>query len=288
MAERLDMLMTKKGLTRSRSEALDLIKRGKVYVDSIQILKASKVFEESVNIQINEEQYVGRGALKLEHALSMCNILVQGRTCIDIGSSTGGFTEVLLKHGAKLVFAIDTGTNQLAEKLTQDSRVVVCEKTDIRTVTRDHLINLICLRQQIDSSTGCINTNTNDSDVTPDANNMLGNISIVVADVSFISLSQIVPSIKHILEQNQKPELTDCIFLVKPQFEVGSHNIGKNGIVKLEDPQIYHEFQHAIQKLRDILTSLGFTYMQMFESPIKGGSGNTEYLLYATYTHVTQ
>ena len=208
---------------------------------------------------------------------------------MDIGSSTGGFTEVLLKHGAQLVFAVDTGSNQLAEKLAQDSRVVVCEKTDIRTVTRDHLINLMHSRQQIDPTHYKLkNTNTKDSDVIPNTSNMLGNISMIVADVSFISLSQIVPSVKHILEENPHAGHTDCIFLIKPQFEVGSHNIGKNGIVKLEDPQIYQEFQHAIQKLRNILTGLGFTYVHLCESPIKGGSGNTEYLLYTTYTHVTQ
>jgi 23S rRNA (cytidine1920-2'-O)/16S rRNA (cytidine1409-2'-O)-methyltransferase len=237
MKQRLDTLLFYLKLVRSRSEASDLIKRGKVRVNGKIIEKTSAKFSPEDKIEINDVQYVSRGAYKLVKALEEFGIEVKGKNALDIGSSTGGFTEVLLEYGAEHVYAVDSGTDQLAQKLKDDQRVTSFEKTDIRNISKEILKH---------------------------------NISIVAIDVSFISLSFILPTV---IKLSTSP--ADIVVLFKPQFEVGKEFIGKNGIVKNEKV-----VEMSLHKFRQSLKDFCLNYVSHIESPIKGGSGNTEYLFH--------
>ena len=195
---RLDVLCVSLGLVESRTKSKNLILEGKVSVDGKTIKKPSELVDENSIITIlhPEEEYVSRGALKLLHAIETFNINVLDMICVDIGASTGGFTEVLLKKCAKKIYAVDVGKNQLHSKIKANENVISIEETNARTLNKDSF---------------------------PDE------ISVVVMDVSFISQTLIYPAISSFLKK-------DGIFisLVKPQFEVGKENIGKGGIVKNE------------------------------------------------------
>lgn len=182
MKERIDIVLVKRGIAESRNIARNLIKEGKILVDGEKILKPSNKVNFSSNIEILERpKYVSRGGLKLEKAIAEFNIDPQGLVVIDVGSSTGGFTDCLLQKGAKHIYSVDVGKNQLAEKLREDKRVSVYEKTDIR--------NLETLPEKAD---------------------------LITVDVSFISLRLVLPHLKKFLKQNGK-----IIALLKPQFEAG-------------------------------------------------------------------
>lgn len=182
MKERIDIVLVKRGIAESRNIARNLIKEGKILVDGEKILKPSNKVNFSSNIEILERpKYVSRGGLKLEKAIAEFNIDPQGLVVIDVGSSTGGFTDCLLQKGAKHIYSVDVGKNQLAEKLRKDKRVSVYEKTDIR--------NLETLPEKAD---------------------------LITVDVSFISLRLVLPHLKKFLKQNGK-----IIALLKPQFEAG-------------------------------------------------------------------
>ena len=237
--ERLDILLFKKGLVDSRKIASDLIKEGKVFVSGEKVTKASKEFFNDVNIEITElPKFVGRAGLKLEKALDTFNISVLDKVALDVGSSTGGFTDCLLQRGVKKVYAVDVGTDQLRQELKNDTRVVSMEQTDIR--------NVESLGDKAD---------------------------LVVIDVSFISLKLILPSILKFLKDNG-----EIIALVKPQFEVGKDNIGKGGIVKDEKDRM-----DVLEKIKKLSLDLGLKVLGEIDSPIKGGDGNIEYLLYLSY-----
>jgi len=193
MKERLDLLMVSLSLVRSRSEAADLIRRGKVEVNGKPADKPARECSRTDDIRILEKQYVGRGAHKLAHALKEFGVQVHGKVAMDIGASTGGFTEVLLQEGARHVYAIDSGSGQLASKLFSDSRVTSLERTDIRML--------------------------NPKRITERA-------EIIVIDVSFISLTHVIPTLRQFMDRK-----AEVIALIKPQFEVGQDLIGKNGIV---------------------------------------------------------
>lgn len=192
---RADVLIFKRGLCKSRSQALRYIEQGVVYADKKQVTKPSEQLNEQCDIVITEkEKYVSRGGLKLEYALREFNVNVSDKICLDIGASTGGFTHCLLLNGAKKVYAIDCGHDQLDDSLLCDSRVVSLEGVNARTI-----------------STALIGQS----------------VPMVVMDVSFISQSLIYPAIVSVLEENGV-----LISLVKPQFEVGKTFLNKNGIVK--------------------------------------------------------
>ncbi|MFA6430201.1 MAG: TlyA family RNA methyltransferase [Candidatus Paceibacterota bacterium] len=194
MKKRLDILLFELGLVDSRKKASDLIKEGKVIVDSVVINKPSKEFVGNEKIEITEVlKYVSRAGLKLEGAHKEFNFDIKDKVAVDVGSSTGGFTDFLLQNGAKRVYAIDVGTGQLVEKLRNNNKVISLEKTDIRKAE---------LSEKVD---------------------------LAVVDVSFISLELVLPSIIKLLKEGG-----EVIVLVKPQFEVGKENIGKGGIVKDE------------------------------------------------------
>ena len=193
---RIDVYLSENGIVNSRTEAKRFIDEGAVYVNGKQISKASYDVDGSENITVDKtvKEFVSRGGLKLKGALSEFSVAVSGRLCIDVGASSGGFTDCLLQSGAKHVLAVDSGSGQLAESLRRDERVTVFENYNARYMKRE------------------------DFEYTPD---------LAVMDVSFISATYIIPSIYDVLADNG-----EFICLIKPQFEVGRSGLGKGGIVK--------------------------------------------------------
>lgn len=203
MKKRLDVILAEKGIAKSRTAAAQLIKEGSVAVNGERAMKPSELFDEEDVFSVSESseitRYVGRGGLKLETAIETFGIELGGLTCIDIGASTGGFTDCMLQNGAKKVYAVDVGTMQLAGKLKNDSRVISLEQLDIR--------------------------NADERDIPEKAD-------FIAADVSFISLKMILPEIKRFAAPG-----AHCCVLIKPQFELGKAKIGKSGVVK--DPKLH-------------------------------------------------
>jgi len=239
--ERLDVLLVLHGLETTRERAKRQILSGKVFVDNIRVDKPGTLVKTSSNINIINSAcvYVGRGGLKLEKALDFFQCDVTQKIFIDVGASTGGFTDCLLRNGAAKVYALDVGYGQLAWKLRCDSRVVSMERTNIRNVTPESF---------------------------PDK------IGGAVVDVSFISLKLVLPKIKSLLTEG-----SEIIALVKPQFEAGKGKVSKIGVVS--NPEIHIDvLNEIILFCQDIgLSLLGLTY-----SPIKGPSGNIEFLVHLT------
>jgi len=232
--ERVDKVLINLGLARSRNHALELIEKGLVSFNGKQIKKASqKVSEEGLVVTPPDEDYVGRGAYKLIGGLDAFNIDPKGFVCADMGASTGGFTDVLLKRGATKVYAIDVGHDQLAKVLRDSPLVINLEGVNIR--------NGVALDEKVD---------------------------LVVGDLSFISLRLLLEEIFKTMKEDAK-----ALLLIKPQFEVGKENIDKNGIVKDKEKHI-----EAINGVRDKANELGFELQSLIVSPIKGRTGNVEYM----------
>jgi len=198
--KRLDLVLVEKGLIRSRDRAKAMIMAGKVIVNDTKVDKpgAQVKIEDRIMVKEDDHPYVSRGGLKLEKALNIFPVSVKDKVCLDIGASTGGFTDCLLKFGAKKVYAVDVGYGQLDWSLRQDERVVVIERTNIRNLTQDQV------HEPMD---------------------------IVVADTSFISLKTVIPSAEKFMQNG-----TQILALIKPQFEAGRENVGKGGVVK--DPAV--------------------------------------------------
>lgn len=196
MKERLDVLLIERGFFESREKAKAVIMAGEVFVNGQREDKAGSKFDKDAEIEVKGKvlKYVSRGGLKLEKAVEVYGIDLENKVCIDIGSSTGGFTDCMIQHGAVLVYAIDVGTNQLAWKLREDPRVVSMEKTNIRYVTEDQL------PQKADFAS---------------------------VDVSFISLTKVLPSAICLLKEE-----AEMVCLIKPQFEAGREKVGKKGVVR--------------------------------------------------------
>ncbi len=203
MKERIDILLVKNNLAKSREKAKELITSGLVSVDGTVIKKPSESFEETANIVVNGtlEKYVSRGGLKLEKAIESFSITLTDKICMDVGASTGGFTDCMLKNGAKKVYSVDVGHMQLDKSLREDDRVVCMEGTNIRYLTKEDVDDVI---------------------------------EFVSVDVSFISLTKILYAIKELMANEAQ-----IVTLIKPQFEAGKSNIGKKGVVK--DPKIHIE-----------------------------------------------
>ena len=242
---RLDQLLVQRGLAASRERAQALVLAGKVLVDGQKIEKSGTAVDVESEVRLLGEdlKYVGRGGLKLEHALDHWKIDVAGKTCMDVGASTGGFTDCLLQHGAARVIAIDTGKGQIAHKLRLDPRVQLLEKTNARHLTRDQAGALA---------------------------------DLIAIDVSFISATLVLPAVIEAAFPQNRAEWTghELIILVKPQFEAGREGVGKGGIVR--DPQVQ---QQACQKVRNAVSALGPVSVDLIESPILGAEGNREFLL---------
>ncbi len=194
--ERLDVLLVNRGLVESREKAKAIIMTGNVFVDDQREDKAGQKFPETVRIEIRGKKlkYVSRGGYKLEKALQVFPLTLTERTCMDVGSSTGGFTDCMLQNGAKYVYAVDVGTNQLAWRLRQDERVCSMEKTNIRYVTVEDI------GEKVD---------------------------FVSIDVAFISLTKILEPVRELMEDG-----AEMVCLIKPQFEAGREKVGKKGVVR--------------------------------------------------------
>ena len=236
--KRLDAAIAELGLVESRQKAQALIMAGEVYVNGQKRLKAGASVEADDIIEIREKKslrYVSRGGLKLEKALSLWPIDLRDSICADIGASTGGFTDCLLQNGARLVYAVDVGYNQLDWRLRTHPQVVCLERTNARYLTREHI---------------------------PEP------LDFFSVDVSFISLSLILPALRPLLKEDGQ-----AVCLVKPQFEAGRDKVGKKGVVR--DPAIHLE---VLERFLTHAGHAGFTVRELTYSPIKGPEGNLEYL----------
>jgi 23S rRNA (cytidine1920-2'-O)/16S rRNA (cytidine1409-2'-O)-methyltransferase len=236
---RIDQLLVARGLFDTRSRARAAIEAGRVKADGRVVAKPSEQIAEEAEIEAEPaHRWVGRGALKLDHALTVWPVAIEGRVVLDVGASTGGFTEVCLDRGAAKVFAVDVGFGQMHDRVAADPRVVNLERTDARDLTRDLI---------------------------PEAP------SVIVCDASFISLSKVLPAALDLAAPG-----ADLVTLVKPQFEADGPGAGKKGVVK--DPAAHAA---AVERVRDWLEALGWAVQATTESPITGGDGNVEFLLWA-------
>lgn len=250
MKLRIDKLLLQRGLVASRERAQALILAGRVLADGQKIEKSGASVDENAAIRIlgDDLPYVGRGGLKLAHALEHWSIDVTGWTCLDVGASTGGFTDCLLQNGAARVVAVDTGYGQMDAKLRSDPRVRLLERTNARYLTPEQLW--------------------------PDNNRET--IRLVAMDVSFISATLVLPAVvESVRSSSQEFEL---VVLVKPQFEVGREQVGKGGIVR--DPQLQ---QAAVDKIAAAVAELRGSEVEVIDSPILGAEGNREFLLHAQF-----
>jgi 23S rRNA (cytidine1920-2'-O)/16S rRNA (cytidine1409-2'-O)-methyltransferase len=246
---RLDKLLLKRGLTSSRERAQALILAGKVLVGGQKIEKAGTGVDAEADIRLLDEdlKYVGRGGLKLEKALEHWHIEVAGKVCLDVGASTGGFTDCLLQYGASRVIAVDTGYGQMDFRLRQDARVRLLEKTNARYLTKEQVGEVV---------------------------------DFVAMDVSFISATLVLPAViaaafpASVAERRGR----QMVVLVKPQFEVGREQVGKGGIVRDQSAQA-----EAVEKVRLTLLAQNCTHAEVIESPILGAEGNREFLLFCVF-----
>ncbi|MBN1674751.1 MAG: TlyA family RNA methyltransferase [Kiritimatiellae bacterium] len=237
--ERLDQLLLARGLAPSRENAQRLIRAGKVQVGGRPATKPGHTFAPDVRIDVTApDRFVGRGGEKLQAAFEAFGIDVRGLACLDVGASTGGFTDCLLQNGAARVYAVDVGRGQLHWRLRNDPRVAVMEGVNARYLSPDRF------RQ------------------TP---------AFAAIDVSFISLTKILPPVTHLL-----PERAGIVTLIKPQFEAGRHEVGKGGVVR--DPGVRAAVVDRIRAFG--ADELGLAWLGVLESPLKGPAGNVEFLAY--------
>ena len=241
---RIDKLLFDRGLAPSRERAQALILAGKVIVNQQKVEKpgATVAADAKVRLLDDDQRYVSRGGVKLEHALKHWKIDVRGKICMDVGASTGGFTDCLLQHGAAGVIAVDTGYGQMDARLRNDPRVHLLERTNARYLNAGYLKD-----EQLPKTA-----------------------AFMAIDVSFISATLVLPAV---ISAARPHEL---VILVKPQFEAGREQVGKGGIVR--DPQAR---QAAIVKVKDAVATLGGHDIEVIDSPILGAEGNHEYLLHA-------
>jgi 23S rRNA (cytidine1920-2'-O)/16S rRNA (cytidine1409-2'-O)-methyltransferase len=242
---RVDLLLVERGLVPSRERARALILAGRVLVSEQKVEKAGVTVPADAHIRLlgEDQPYVSRGGFKLAAALAHWQIAVQDRACLDVGASTGGFTDCLLQAGAAQVTAVDTGFGQIAMKLRNDPRVRLLERTNARYL-----------------EPGALKAGQGTSELT-----------LLVMDVSFISATLLLAPVF-----DAALRLTEAVILVKPQFEAGRGHVGKGGIVR--DPEAH---QLAVNRVADCVRSLGWLVVETIPSPITGAEGNREFLLYA-------
>jgi len=243
MKRRLDILLLERGLAPSRERAQAMILAGRVLVDEQKVEKPGHAVAEDCSVRLlgAEQRYVSRGGLKLEAALAYWNIAVEGAVCLDVGASTGGFTDCLLQHGAASVLAVDTGYGQIDARLRADSRVRLLEKTNARYLGAEQV---------------------------PEA------VELVAMDVSFISATQVLPAVVRAAFREKGQPRRELVLLIKPQFEVGRERVGKGGIVRSEEAR-----QEAVARVREAVAQLGGRVIEVIDSPILGAEGNREFLL---------
>lgn len=239
MKERADIVLVKRGFVNSVDMAKRLIMEGVVYIDNFRVDTAGEKIKVESNIIVkkNLSGYVSRGGFKLEKAMELYPIVLENKICMDIGSSTGGFTDCMLQNGSSKVYAVDVGYGQLDWKLRSDPRVVVMERTNIRYVDKESLGE---------------------------------DIDFISIDVSFISLDLVLPKAFELLGKEG-----ELIALIKPQFEVEKEKVGPKGIIT--DALVHVD---SIEKVYDLSKKLNFGVLGLTYSPIKGATGNIEFLIY--------
>lgn len=257
MKVRIDKLLFERGLVPSRERAQALILAGKVLVNEQKVEKAGTTVAGDAKIRLlgDDLRYVSRGGLKLEHALRHWKIDVRGRACADIGTSTGGFTDCLLQHGAAHVIAVDTGYGQIDLKLRNDERVHLLENTNARYLTAADVHTAL-------------------------GGQLCDPVTFMAMDVSFISATLVLPAVISNLfgPRPENGRTAEAVVLVKPQFEVGRDKVEKGGIVRDAEAQ-----SQAVEKVTAKIRELGAIHTDTTDSPILGGEGNREFLLYARF-----
>jgi len=252
--QRLDLLLLEKGLFKSRQKATTAIMEGFVVVDGVKVTKPGQSVPAGAKVELvpsyQENKYVSRGGLKLEHALKIFDVDVSGRICLDIGASTGGFTDCLLKFGAQKVYAVDVGYGQLDWSLRNDARVVVVERCNARYLKSEEIYR----ENEKVANFGCV-------------------------DVSFISLKLLLAPCRSLLEADR----SDLICLVKPQFEAGKESVGKKGVVHDLETHI-----DVVARIAESAYASGFSVRSLTHSPVKGPAGNIEFLLHLSSTRTDQ
>jgi 23S rRNA (cytidine1920-2'-O)/16S rRNA (cytidine1409-2'-O)-methyltransferase len=253
MKRRIDQLLVERGFAESRHKAQALLLAGQILVNEQKVEKPGQTVDPEAEIRVLRQlRFASRAGAKLQAALDHFHISVDGRTCADLGASTGGFTDCLLQNGACKVYAFDVGKGQLAWKLQRDPRVIVRDAFNVRALCP--------------------------ADMPED-------ISLVSIDLSFISVTKVLPSLKdsivspRVAENDKPPEseihMVDIVVLVKPQFEVGKGEVGKGGIVRDSDKRI-----QALEMVMGFAAQKGFRVVGSSPSPIAGAGGNQEFLLY--------
>lgn len=271
---RADQLLVLRGLASTRSQAQRLIADGVQWRRGEEwktVVKNGDEIPDDAPVQLlddSEARYVSRGGLKLEAALKHVALVLDGLACLDVGQSTGGFTDCLLQHSARLVVGVDVGSAQLHPQLRNDGRVLCVEKVNARNLTA---ADLIAAQENYAGAGGLFDPENTDAEP------LVSEFDVVVADLSFISQTLVLPAVVPFL----KPGGT-LLTLVKPQFELQPGQVGKGGIVK--DPALYPLIE---QRLRDALGALELTVTDWFESPIEGGDGNREFFICARKADAT-
>ena len=240
MKKRLDLILVEREFFETREKAKREIMAGNVIVNEQVVIKAGTMFKDNdeLNIRVKDKlKYVSRGGLKLEKAIKAWDLDFSDKLVLDIGASTGGFTDFALQNGARRVYSVDVGKNQLDWKLRNDEKVVSLEEMHIKDLKEEDIENK--------------------------------KVDFIVIDVSFISLTKVIPYFKKFLVQSGK-----IVMLVKPQFEVGREKIGRNGVVENEE---YHN--EAIKKIISFSKEEGYELIGVEDSPIKGAKGNKEFLM---------
>jgi 23S rRNA (cytidine1920-2'-O)/16S rRNA (cytidine1409-2'-O)-methyltransferase len=262
---RLDLFLVDHGLVPSRERARALILAGRILVSEQKIDKPGASVPAGAAIRILGEDmpYVSRGGIKLAAALDHWHIDVRNRSCLDIGASTGGFTDCLLQHGAAHVIAVDTGFGQIAMKLRNDPRVRLLERTNARYLKPNSLKPTSPAAQRRNPR--------GEQGTASGVSEPISPPTFLAMDVSFISATLLLETVFA-----AAPDLIEAVTLVKPQFEAGRRHVGKGGIVR--DPAAH---QLAIDKVADCFRSLGWQVVETIPSPITGAEGNKEFLLYA-------
>jgi 23S rRNA (cytidine1920-2'-O)/16S rRNA (cytidine1409-2'-O)-methyltransferase len=269
---RIDQLLVQRGLASTRSQAQRLIASGVQWQQGDawrRVAKNGDDVPEDALIELlddAEARYVSRGGLKLEAALKKVGLSVDGLQCLDVGQSTGGFTDCLLQHGAKFVVGVDVGSAQLHPKLHADPRVLCVEGINARTLTASDLI------AAYEESTGAEGQFDLEYSEQNEGADLVPEFDLIVADLSFISQTLVLPAVLPLLKTGGT-----LLTLVKPQFELQPGQVGKGGIVK--DPAMYVIVE---QRLREACAALGLSVTHWFDSPITGGDGNREFFIAAT------
>lgn len=248
MKLRLDKLLLERGLAPSRERAQALILAGRVLVSEQKIEKPGTSVASDAILRVlgDDLRYVSRGGLKLERALAHWKINLHSKVCLDVGASTGGFTDCMLQHGASRVIAIDTGYGQIDARIRQDKRVTLMEKTNARYLTVEQLPM---------------------------------KVDFLAMDVSFISATLVIPPVLVALRAKGEPANLESVVLVKPQFEAGREAIGRGGIVRNEKAQLA-----ALERVKQTVVQIGGSEIESIDSPILGAEGNREFLLHSRFT----